>query len=231
MSRLCAEDFAQLEPFLEPVQCALAVVLADQDADLAQTYFLDSGVASLVPISPQGRSSEGGVVGREGYIVPATILGSKTTPYKIEIQMAGAGHCISSGALLAASDASTTLRNVLLRFAHVLMVQMTYSVLANAVHHIDERLARWLLMRHDRSDGDDLALTHNLMAVMLSVRRSSVTSALHGCIRADRGSIIIRDRAALEIFAGDSYGKPEREYRRLLGTMCSRQQREEPALL
>ena len=104
------------------------------------------------------------------------------------------------------------------------MVQMTFSVLANAVHHVEERLARWLLMVHDRSDGDDLALTHAFMGVMLSVRRPSVTTALHVLegnrfIRAERGYVTIRDRAALELFAGDAYGRPEEEYRRLLGAM------------
>ena len=127
--------------------------------------------------------------------------------------MAGSGHRIPCAAILAASDASATLRDVLLRFAQVLMVQTTYSVLANAVHHVDERLARWLLMCHDRSDSDDLALTHVFMALMLSVRRPSVTTALHvlegnGFIRSDRGYVTIRDRVALEAFAGDCYGKP-----------------------
>ena len=222
LSRLSAADFAVLAPLLEPVDGPLALVLVEQDAEIPFTYFLERGIASLVPISPDGQSAEGGIVGREGYIIPATILGSKSIPYKIEMQMAGAGYRIPCNALLAASEASATLRGVLLQFAQVLMVQMTYSVLANAVHHIDERLARWLLMCHDRSDSDDLALTHNFMALMLSVRRPSVTTTLHvlegnGFIRSDRGYVTIRDRPALEAFAGDCYGKPEAEYRRLLG--------------
>ena len=197
-----------MAPLLEPVRCPLAQVLVEQDAEIRFTYFLEAGIASLVPISPDGQSAEGGIVGREGYITPATILGSKTIPYKIEIQMVGDGHRIPCKALLAASHASFALRDVLLRFAQALMVQMTYSVLANAVHHIDERLARWLLMVHDRSDSDDLALTHNFMALMLAVRRPSVTTTLHvlegnGFIRSDRGYVTIRDRAALEAFAGD----------------------------
>lgn len=224
LSRMSATDFAVLAPLLEPVTCPLAIVLVAQDAEIAHTYFLESGIASLVPVSPDGQSAEGGIIGREGFIVPATLLGSTTVPFKIEMQMAGSGHRVPCAAILAASDASATLRDVLLRFAQVLMVQTTYSVLANAVHHVDERLARWLLMCHDRSDSDDLALTHVFMALMLSVRRPSVTTALHvlegnGFIRSDRGYVTIRDRVALEAFAGDCYGKPEKEYQRLLGPM------------
>ena len=224
LSRMSAEDFAILAPSLEPVICPLALVLVEQDEEIPFTYFLDEGLASLVPFSPDGQSAEGGIVGREGYVTPATILGSKTIPYKINIQMVGAGHRIPCDTLVAASNSRSRLRDVLLKFAQVLMVQMTYSVLANAVHPVDERLARWLLMVHDRSDSDDLALTHGFIALMLAVRRPSVTTALHvlqgnGFIRSDRGYTTIRDRAGLEEFAGDCYGKPELEYRRLLGPM------------
>jgi CRP-like cAMP-binding protein len=101
---------------------------------------------------------------------------------------------------------------------------MSITVLANAHYPVDERLARWLLMCHDRWDGDVLPLTHEFMAVMLAVRRPSVTTALHVLegnrfIRAERGCVTIRDRSALEEFAGDSYGPPEREYERLIGPL------------
>jgi CRP-like cAMP-binding protein len=109
-----------------------------------------------------------------------------------------------------------------LRFAHAMTVQAHYTGLSNAVHPIDERLARWLLMCDDRTDGGKLELTHDFLSIMLAVRRPSVTTALHvlegnGFIRSERGCIIIRNRRALEEFAGDAYGKPEAEYRRLMG--------------
>lgn len=94
--------------------------------------------------------------------------------------------------------------------------------LANGVSHIDERLARWLLMCHDRVDGNAVAITHKFLGMMLGVRRSSVTDTLHilegrGLIQAARGIITIKDRAKLERVAGASYGVPEAEYRRLIG--------------
>jgi len=114
-------------------------------------------------------------------------------------------------------------RVILANFVHALGTQVSFTALSNAVHSVDERLARWLLMVHDRSDGDELALTHGFLALMLSVRRPTVTTSIHvlegkGFIRAERGVITIRDRRAMEDFARDAYGKPEEEYRRLLGT-------------
>jgi hypothetical protein len=99
---------------------------------------------------------------------------------------------------------------------------MSFTALSNGSNVIGERLARWLLMSHDRVDGDDLNLTHDFLALMLGVRRSSVTDAIHilegeHCIRAMRGHIHVRDRAKLEQVAGPSYGQPEAAYKRLFG--------------
>lgn len=96
--------------------------------------------------------------------------------------------------------------------------------MSNAVHPIDERLARWLLMCHDRTIGNEMALTHEFLSIMLAVRRPSVTTALHvlegnGFIQAERGYITVRDRHGLEDFARDSYGRPDAEYRRLIGPL------------
>ena len=103
-------------------------------------------------------------------------------------------------------------------------MQVAHTALANGVHQIDERLTRWLLMVDDRMDGGEFPLTHEFMSVMLGVRRPSVTTSLHvlegnGFIRAERGRITIVNRAAMERFAGDSYGAPEAAYARSVGAM------------
>jgi CRP-like cAMP-binding protein len=108
------------------------------------------------------------------------------------------------------------------RFAQVFMVQIAQTAFANGKAQIDVRLARWLLMVHDRNDYDDLRLTHEFIAVMLGVRRSSVTEALQGLegrglIRADRGVVRILKRKGLLTLAGGIYGIPEAEYKRLIG--------------
>jgi CRP-like cAMP-binding protein len=116
---------------------------------------------------------------------------------------------------------SPTLRGMLLHYVQAFMIQTAHTAASNGSAKLEERLARWLLMAHDRTDGDELSLVHEFLAVMLGVRRPGVTVALHtleeqGLIRARRGSILIIDRAGLEELANSSYGVPEAEYDRLM---------------
>jgi CRP-like cAMP-binding protein len=116
---------------------------------------------------------------------------------------------------------SRTLRKVLLRFVHSFMIQATHTAVANGSAKLEERLARWLLMAHDRLDGDRLRLVHEFLARMLGVRRPGVTVAIHalessGVIESARGVITVVDREGLEEMANGSYGVPEREYERLM---------------
>ena len=187
-------------------------------------YFIESGVASIVVSSEQGQLAEGGVVGREGFVAPAAALGADRFPHKIEMQIVGTACRISRTTLLDAAAESRKLSETLLHFANVMAVQSAYTSLSNAVQRVGERLARWLLMCADRGDSAEIALTHRFMSVMLAVRRSSVTNALHEIegrklITSGRGIVTIVDRTGLEALAGGTYGKPEAEYRRLLGEM------------
>jgi CRP-like cAMP-binding protein len=94
------------------------------------------------------------------------------------MQIGGSGQCISAAKLRDAIDASATLHQVLLRFAHGFMIQATHTALANGRSKIEEQLARWLLMANDRIDGGELVLTHELLATMLGVLRAGVSVAL-----------------------------------------------------
>jgi CRP-like cAMP-binding protein len=110
----------------------------------------------------------------------------------------------------------------MLRFVHAMTIQMANTALANSKVKVDARLARWLLMAHDRVDGDKIELTHEFLALMLGVRRAGVTEALQvledrKLIRNSRGKVIIRNRKRLEEAANGSYGVPEAEYARLMG--------------
>jgi CRP-like cAMP-binding protein len=121
-----------------------------------------------------------------------------------------------------ALDTSPALKALLLRWVHVSMIQTAQSALANGRYTIQERLARWLLMCHDRMDGDDLPLTHEFLSLMLGVRRSGVTEALHvlegvDIVKAGRGTIRVLNRERLEEIAGGCYGLPEAEYNKLIG--------------
>lgn len=123
-----------------------------------------------------------------------------------------------------ALEAVPSLRRLLNRYVQTFIVQAAFTSLANANHSIEPRLARWILMCHDRIDGDHIGLTHEFLALMLSVRRASITNALHELegrllIWSERSMVTVRDRAGLEEFVGDSYGRAEREYRRLIGEL------------
>jgi CRP-like cAMP-binding protein len=138
------------------------------------------------------------------------------------MQVSGSGQKIPVQAFRDAIEKSVDLRAILLRYAQAFMVQTSHTAVANARGSVEERLARWLLMAHDRVDGDNIALTHEFVAVMLGTRRPGVTEAVQalakkGLIRTDRGLIVIVDRDSLLKRAGKLYGVPEAEYDRLMG--------------
>jgi CRP-like cAMP-binding protein len=121
-----------------------------------------------------------------------------------------------------AMNASESLRNLLLKFVQAFIVQTAHTAIANARSCINQRLARWILMAHDRMHDNNLALTHEFLALMLGVRRAGVTDALQSLKRqklidTGRNQIVLRNRKGLERAAGTAYGTPEKEYRRLIG--------------
>lgn len=218
------EDFALLAPDLVPCKAPRGTMLFRKDQPIETVWFIDSGIASIITVSAEGQRVESGLFGRDGFAPVALALGSDRTANDCLIQLPDDCFRIDAAALQAAFEGSRTLHVLLLRFAHALAMQTSYTALSNAIHPIEERLARWLLMCHDRIDGDDMPITHDFLSIMLAVRRPSVTTSLHvlegnGFIRAERGCVIMRDRAALEAFAADGYGAPEREYERLIGTL------------
>ena len=171
------------------------------------------------------RSTEVGIFGRDGVSATCLLLGSDRSPHQTFIQVGdGTALRIDAEPYLEAVRQSETLRNTLLRYVQSMLVQAAQSTATNAYHRIESRLARWLLMCHDRVDGDEIPLTHEFIGMMIAAERSGVTVSLHipegaGMIRSKRGRVIIRDRDKLEELAGDSYGVPEAEYRHLIGPL------------
>jgi CRP-like cAMP-binding protein len=151
----------------------------------------------------------------------AVVLGGQSSPHSTYIQAAGDGQRISAGALRKAMATSRTLHGMLLKFVQVFMVQTAHTAIANAQAKLDERLARWILMAHDRIRGSTLPLTHEFLSLMLGVRRAGVTEALQSLsrqrlIKTGRGEIVVLNRRGIERTAGNLYGVPEAEYRRLI---------------
>lgn len=224
LQRLDPDDFSALVRHLAPVELKKGTVLVEPHRPFAHVFFVERGLGSIVTISPDGLEIESGLFGRDGFTPAGIVMNSDRTPNRIVIQVAGDGFQIEADQLRQLMRASHSLQSLLLRYVHALHIQTSYTALSNAVHPIEERLARWLLMSHDRVGGDEMALTHEFLSLMLAVRRPSVTTSLHVLegnhfIKAERGLITIRDRKRLEEFAGDAYGQPEAEYERLIGPL------------
>jgi CRP-like cAMP-binding protein len=221
LKAMSRDDLARLEPHLEPVVLKVKEVLVVPKHPIQHVYFIEEGLASVVAISADDRI-EVAHVGREGLTGDPVLLGVEQTPNETFIQVAGSALRIGVDDLRAALDTSPALKALLLRWVHVSMIQTAQSALANGRYTIQERLARWLLMCHDRMDGDDLPLTHEFLSLMLGVRRSGVTEALHvlegvDIVKAGRGTIRVLNRERLEEIAGGCYGLPEAEHKKLIG--------------
>jgi CRP-like cAMP-binding protein len=222
LALLSPEDAALLHPLLEPVNLPVRFVLQRPHRPITHAFFPETGLASIVAHGPRGRRIEAGLYGREGMSGLPVVLGSDRTPHETFMQVGGRGQRVEIGPLLEAMDRSRSLLTRILRFAHCQVIQVEQTALANGHAKLEERLARWLLMCHDRMDGDAVPLTHEFLSLMLGVRRAGVTVALaaleaRALISVRRGGQVILDRAGLEALAHGSYGVPEAEYRRLLG--------------
>lgn len=218
---LSPADQALLEPHAEPLLLACGGTLLAPDEPLDAVYFPGTALLSIERPGP-GHATEVALVGREGLVGWPALLGATHAHH------AAVGR-IAPGTLLkvrlvplrAACARSPTLLAALLRFVHVVMMQMAHALATAVDCPLDQRLARWLLMRHDRVGGDVLAVQHDEIAGSLGVRRASVTDRLHRLegerlIRCNRGRIAVRDRSALQAFAGQAYGPTESQYSLLI---------------
>lgn len=221
------QDFALLAPELARIPLPVGLQLHEAHRAITRVYFPEDGLVSIVAVTPGGKQCEVGIFGREGMSETATVLGTDNAPYEAYVQVAGASALsLPVAALTAAFDASPTLRRHLLRYCQAMMIQLSSSIAAAGLT-IPQRLARWLLMAHDRAPGDTIGLTHEFLSMMLNVRRGGVTIALRtlvdvGLITTSRSVIVVRDRAGLKLYAGDGYGLAESEYARLIGQPLER---------
>jgi CRP-like cAMP-binding protein len=221
LATLPPEEYAVLQPWLEPVALPLRTYLVEPNKPIEHVYFMEQGIASVVALTPQQRRIEVGLIGREGMSGTPVLLGTDQTPHECFVQMTGEAFSIEATRLREVVEGRLSLHLRLLRFVQAFTVQVAQTALSNGSYRLEERLARWLLMCHDRVDGDVLSTTHEFLSIMLGVRRPGVTEALHilegaHVIRAERGLVTVLDRAKLERVAGESYGVAEAEYARLM---------------
>jgi CRP-like cAMP-binding protein len=214
LSALTSEDLNLLTPALQQVDLPLRMQLEARNRRIGYVYFLDRGIASVVANGPGHAGIEIGIIGCEGLTGLAVLMGVDRSPHETYMQVAGAGHRISSSQLRDLMSQSASLHRALLRHAYAFTLQTAQTALVNGRHKIEERLARWLLMAHDRLPSDHLPLTHEFLALMLGVRRPGVTVEIkdlqeRGLIRAQRRGILVIDRAGLEACANGAYVSAE----------------------
>ncbi|PDT14174.1 Crp/Fnr family transcriptional regulator [Rhizobium sp. J15] len=224
LALLPEEEYAAIVPHLEPCDTPRGFLIVEADAPIDYVYFPCTGIGSVINVSPEGNRVEAGLFGRDGFAPTASAIDAGVSVSEVTVQVPGFAYRMPQARLPDLMRTQPVLADLLHKGVHVLATQAGFTALSNAVHEINERLARWILMCHDRIDGDKLALTHEFIALMLAVRRPSVTTALHVLegnhfIRSLRGMVIVRDRAGLEEFASDAYGKAEEEYERLIGPL------------
>lgn len=224
LAALTDGDRAILAPHLAEVPLNSRDVLVRPNLPIEHVYFPQRGLASIISGGDDGVRLEVGVFGRDGMSAPSLLLGVDRTPHETFMQVPGAGLKIAADAFVNALRQSQTLRAAMLKYVQALTIQTSQTAVSNGAFTIEERLARWLLMCHDRLEGDVLPLTHEFLALMLAVRRPGVTIAVQtldgaGLIKADRGRITVVDRAGLEDLADGSYGPAEAEYERLIAPL------------
>jgi CRP-like cAMP-binding protein len=224
LALLSGNDYALLQPHLEFRDLPRNTILLDPNQTQEYVYFLESGLASQIASGQSKIRLEVGIYGRDGVGPTSGVLGVDRCPHLHIMQVGGAGYRISVEKLGIAMAESSSLRALLLRFVQTFIIQMGHTALSNNGLLVEQRLARWLAMSHDRLDGNELPLTHEFLGIMIGVRRASVTEAIQilenkKIISARRATIEILDRAKLEASAAESYGVPEAEYRRIIGPL------------
>lgn len=221
LSALPRDEYARLASAFQPVRLLRGVVLYEIGSAIRYAYFLTSGMVSLLSMTKDGKTVEVGMIGDEGLVGVPIILGMSTAPYRITVQIPTTAVRVKAALLRDEFNRGGALQNVLLKYSHMLIVQLSQSALCNRFHTSEERLCRWLLISRDRTRSNTLNLTQDAISQMLGVPRTGVTLTAgvlqkRGLIRYSRGRIIITDPRSLETAACECYGIVREEFEHFL---------------
>jgi CRP-like cAMP-binding protein len=219
---LPASEFDRLQPLLRKVQLQVKQVLYEARGEIEQLYFPINCALSAVTVMQDGHAIEVATVGNEGVSGLAGLTVVTRSPHRVFVQIAGEALKIDAKQLNRECKALPKLGETISKYQLAFLFQASQSVACNGLHVVIERCCRWLLMTHDRVPGDEVALTHEFLAIMLGVRRSGVTEVLQtlqqqGLIRYGHGKIMVLDREGLENLACECYECIQKEYHELLG--------------
>lgn len=212
-------------PLFERVEMPLGKVLHAPGDTMSHVYFPVSAIVALLYVTRDGASAETALVGNDGMVGIYAFMGGASALTRAVVQSAGHGVRLPARLLKEEFDWGGETMHLLLRYTQALMSQTGQTAVCNRLHAVDQQFCRWLLLSMDRTKGNDLAMTHELMGHLLGVRRESVTAAAlklqaDGLIRYGRGHIHVLDRAGLEHRSCECYGVVRKEYDRLLSPMA-----------
>lgn len=211
----------RLRPRLELVALPLGSTLQEAGATLQSAYFPTTAIVSLLCGNQDGSSAEIAVVGQEGLLGVSLFMGGQGSLDRAVVRSEGHAYRIDAQALKEEFDRGEAATHLLLRYTQTLMTQMAQTAVCNRHHSLDQQLCRWLLGSLDRSSRTELAMTHELIAGALGVRREGITQAAgrlrkQGLIECGRGRIDVIDRDGLEARVCECYSVVKTETARLL---------------
>ncbi|MDE2378240.1 Crp/Fnr family transcriptional regulator [Bradyrhizobium sp.] len=220
LAGLGPDSFELLGPFLQPAALKRGAILQDYNHPIEHIHFIERGVGSLLVRTQRDGPVEIAIVGRLGFIGVAAVLGIQRCPNRCLMSIPGYALRIAVPDMQRAMQKDPAIRQQLFSYIHALLVQNAQTTLCSARHSLEERLSRWLLLAADRLDDGIIPVTHDMLSVILGVRRASITTTLSeleqagGLVRL-RGAIDIRDRRAIERRACECYQIIASEYRQL----------------
>ena len=227
LESLPREDYASLAAHLEPVSLARSTVLHQPGDIIREHYFPINSLISVTVTMRDGRSAETGLVGkREVSGMNAFLESDATTQTDFVVQVPGEAMRIPADILRAEFERRKGVRDILLRHTQAMIAQISQNVACNRLHSLEQRYARWLLEVRDRISSDELALTHKYIAIILGVRRASVTEVSGkfesaGILKTRRGRTWIVDAERLRKASCECHESVSGEYERLFGETAS----------
>lgn len=203
-------NLEQLMPNLQRIDCRREQILVDADSSLDHVYFPDSGVISVVAVYANGDIIEMATIGREGCSGLQAIFRAKSSSVRLLVQIPGSAAKMPRAAFTRAMETMPAFNELMFAYVQAFLEQVLVSGACNGAHGLKERLARWLLMMRDRSDGDTLLITQDLLAEMLGARRPSITHVVRelervGLIEQGRRQVTILDRQGLKKASCECY--------------------------
>jgi len=210
LAALPKKEYQALRSQLEEIPLVFEQIIYKPEVAMSDVYFPNSGIISLLAGLNERATLEVGMVGKEGIVGLAVFMGVKESQNRAVVQGAGSAMKMKATAFRRECDNGGALSHLLQRYTHSLLTQITQSAVCNQFHSVEARLARWLLMTHDRMEADDFQLTQEFLSNMLAVRRECVNKAAgkmqkRKLIAYSRGRLTVLDRAGLEAISCGCY--------------------------